>query len=275
MSRAIDRLPTPPYMREKKVIIIARSRTGTLSLYKAMKILGYKTYHGAEIMANGVSHMEIAEEAVAAKCLGQGKPYGKAELDKWFWDYDAIVELPAIFPEEFYAAYPNATFIHVERDPDKWYKSIMNTLGHSLQDVDSWPLKQLRLIDDYVDKFCSFHLMVHKAWWHGLPLEEGEDVLKRDYIELNNRVKKLIPKEKLHTFNLEDGFGWEQLCSAIGVPVPNVPYPQANTPVQFDKMQAGFVRKAIRKAVALAATLVLVPGIGVAAWYYRNLQVRV
>jgi hypothetical protein len=32
--------------------------------------------------------MEIAEEAVAAKYLGQGKPYGKAELDKWFWDYD-------------------------------------------------------------------------------------------------------------------------------------------------------------------------------------------
>ena len=60
----------------------------------------------------------------------------------------------------------------------------MNTLGHSLKDVDSWPLKQLRLIDDYVDKFCSFHLTVHKAWWHGLPLEEGEDVLKKDYIEL-------------------------------------------------------------------------------------------
>jgi hypothetical protein len=53
-----------------------------------MEILGYKAYHGAEIMANGVSHMEIAEEAVAAKYLGQGKPYGKAELDKWFWDYD-------------------------------------------------------------------------------------------------------------------------------------------------------------------------------------------
>jgi hypothetical protein len=96
----------------------------------------------------------------------------------------AIVELPAIFPDEFYAAYPNATYIHEERDPEKWYKSIMNTLGHSLKDVDSWPLKQLRLIDNYVDKFCSFHLMVHKAWWHGLPLEEGKDVLKKDYIEL-------------------------------------------------------------------------------------------
>lgn len=87
-------------------------------------------------------------------------------------------------------------------------------------------------------------------------------------------MKKLIPQEKLHTFNLEDGFGWEQLCGAIGVPVPDVPYPQANTPVQFDKMQAGFVRKAIRKAVALGASAVLVPAIGVAAWYYQKLRVR-
>ena len=38
-------------------------------------------------MADGVSHLKIAEEAVAAKCLGQSKPYGNAKLDKWFWDY--------------------------------------------------------------------------------------------------------------------------------------------------------------------------------------------
>nr|UOW59927.1 SonE [Paraconiothyrium archidendri] len=274
MSRAIDKLPTPPYIREKKVIIIARSRTGTLSIYKAMNILGYKTYHGAEIMRNGVPHMAIAEEALAAKALGKGKPYGKAELDKWLWDYDCIVELPAIWPDEFYHAYPDATFIHVERDPDKWYKSIMNTLGHSLSDCDSFPLKQLRWIDDYVDKFCSFHLMVHQAWWHGLPLDQGEAVLKQDYIDMNNHVKKMIPPEKLHSFKLEDGFGWEQLCGALGVPIPEVPYPQANTPVQFDKMQVGFVKKAMRKAVVLGATSVLVPAIGVAAWYYRKFQFR-
>ena len=63
-----------------------------------MKILGYKTYHGAEIMANGVPHMAIAEEAVGAKYLGQGKPYGKAEFDKWFWDYDVrMAEYAAFF----------------------------------------------------------------------------------------------------------------------------------------------------------------------------------
>ena len=161
-------------------------------------------------MRNGVAHMEIFEEALNAKYFGIGKPYGRAEFDKWFADYDvsscpcpeqqsslrsapeclfppalqAIVEIPAVFLEEMVAAYPNARFVHVERDVDKWYRSIMNTLGHSLRAVDEFPMKQLRLFDNYIDKFCSFHLMVRRLWWHGRELEDGEEVLKRDYIEL-------------------------------------------------------------------------------------------
>jgi hypothetical protein len=94
------------------------------------------------------------------------------------------VEIPAVFLEEFVAAYPNATFIYVERDVDKWYKSIMNTLGRSLKVVDQYPLKQLRWFDNFIDKFCSFHLMVHRVWWHGRALEDGEEVLKGDYLKL-------------------------------------------------------------------------------------------
>lgn len=66
----------------------SQRRTGTLSLYQALKILGYRPYHGAEVVANGVSHLEIFEEALNAKYFGVGKPYGKVEFDKWFADYD-------------------------------------------------------------------------------------------------------------------------------------------------------------------------------------------
>jgi hypothetical protein len=95
-----------------------------------------------------------------------------------------LVEIPAVFLEEIVASYPDAKFMHVERDVDKWYQSVMNTLGHSLKAVDQYPLKQLRLVDNFIDKFCSFHLMVYRVWWHGKKLEDGEDVLKQDYIEL-------------------------------------------------------------------------------------------
>lgn len=93
-------------------------------------------------------------------------------------------------------------------------------------------------------------------------------VLRTFLINRNRRVKEIVPQHKLASFNLEDGFGWEQLCPVLGKPIPDVPYPSANTPERFDKMQAGFVRKAVRKAYALATTAIIVPTIAIAAWYY-------
>ncbi|CAE7033971.1 hypothetical protein PTNB73_04751 [Pyrenophora teres f. teres] len=204
MERAIDRLPAPAHIREKKIIVTARSRTGTLSLFKALTILGYKTYHGAEVMRRGVPHLEIFEEALGAKYMGIGKPYSRPELDKWLADYDAIVEIPSVLLEEFVNAYPQAKILHLDRDVDKW----------------------------------------------------------------SRRVKALgLPPDRFASFRLEEGFGWDQLCPFLGVPVPDVPYPSANTPERFDEMQAGFVKAALWKAKMLATTAIVIPGIAVGAWY--------
>jgi len=63
-------------------------RVGTFSLYQAMKILGYKPYHMYEAIVRGATHLRIFEEALSCKYLGTGKPYGKAEFDKWLANYD-------------------------------------------------------------------------------------------------------------------------------------------------------------------------------------------
>lgn len=50
-----------------------------------------------EVVHGGITHMSILEEALNAKYFGVGKPYGKAEYDKWFAEYDvraAITTLP-------------------------------------------------------------------------------------------------------------------------------------------------------------------------------------
>jgi hypothetical protein len=51
-------------------------------------MLGYRSYHMAEIAQRGPTHMKLFEEAVRLKMYGGGKLYGKAEFDKWFADYD-------------------------------------------------------------------------------------------------------------------------------------------------------------------------------------------
>lgn len=87
MSRLIDQLPEPARVVEKKVIVTSRSRSGTFSLYQALQMLGYRPYHMYEVVQS-TAHMGIFEEALNAKYFGVGKPYGKAEFDKWFAEYD-------------------------------------------------------------------------------------------------------------------------------------------------------------------------------------------
>lgn len=270
MSRAIDRLPTPAHTREKKVIVTARSRTGTHSIYKALKILGYRPHHMAEVITNGPTTMQIFVEALAAKYLGIGKPYGKAEFDKWFANYDALIEMPAFFLDEIVAAYPDAKFLHVERDVDKWYKSCLHSLGPQLHAFESFPLRQLRLIDDLVDKFACLNDMLKRTICYGKYVEDAEKEMKQDTIKLNKRVKEIIPKEKLAVFQLEDGFGWEQICSYLGHPIPSEPYPRGNTPKEFQAMAEEFLAPALRKGAMVAASLVLVPAVAVATWYYQR-----
>lgn len=67
---------------------IARFSVGTFSLYQALKMLGYTPYHMFEVVTNGTPHLQLFDEAIRCKYSGTGKPYGKAEFDKWLANYD-------------------------------------------------------------------------------------------------------------------------------------------------------------------------------------------
>lgn len=51
-------------------------------------MLGYKAYHMFEVIWGGPLQMALFEEALRCKYLDGGKPYGKAEFDKWLAEYD-------------------------------------------------------------------------------------------------------------------------------------------------------------------------------------------
>jgi hypothetical protein len=44
-------------------------------------------------------------------------------------------------------------------------------------------------------------------------------------------VMSTVPKEKMLVFDPKQG--WEPLCNFLGVPVPDVPFPQSNTREEF------------------------------------------
>jgi len=66
---------------------------------------------------------------------------------------------------------------------------------------------------------------------NGIP--QGLDVagLQTAFSAHVNAVKTTIPSDQLLVF--EAGDGWEPLCSFLGVPVPDGPYPRTNDRVEF------------------------------------------
>lgn len=67
-------------------------------------MIGYKPYHMWEVTMHGVPHMRIFEEALRCKYLGGGKPYGKAEFDKWLANYDVGMPFPR-YSQQYHTVY--------------------------------------------------------------------------------------------------------------------------------------------------------------------------
>lgn len=93
-------------------------------------------------------------------------------------------------------------------------------------------------------------------------------MLTRDY-NSSRTVKELAPKENLACFSLEEGFGWNQICPWLGKPIPHEPYPQGNSPKEFDALMSGLLTPKFVTFGALVLTVVVIPVISFGAWYYR------
>ncbi|EHK47004.1 uncharacterized protein TrAtP1_010366 [Trichoderma atroviride] len=270
MSRLIDRLPTPEKVKEKKVIVLSRSRVGTFSLYQALKTLGYTPYHMFEVVTNGVPHLQLFDEAIRCKYSGTVKPYGKAEFDKWLANYDAIVEIPQFFIEEFIEFYPNAKFILVERDVDAWERSLNNTVKAVIKACRSFPLNVSQYVDHYISGFVALHVTFEDVMFHNKGMEKGMEEAKRDVIADGEKAKRLAPEGQLLACTLEGGFGWEEICPFLEKDIPKTPYPRGNAPAEFEGLIKTHVGPRIRNSVLKLLGTALVPVVSIGLWSYMK-----
>ncbi|KAG5926551.1 hypothetical protein E4U42_003174 [Claviceps africana] len=272
MSRYIDRLPEPSSKTPIKVIVATASRTGTFSVYQAMKILGYKTYHMAECITSGVSHMQILDEAIHAQYnrFAGIQRYARADFDKWFAEYDCVVEIPFFLGPELIKAYaddPNVKFILTERDPDKWVTSFNNTVGGVVQFRHGFPINILRHFDGFLNSFLNLNNSIYTSISDGtLPGDEkNETALRRNYVSYIDMAKRILPADRLCYFRLEDGLGWEQICPFLELPIPDQPFPDANVPEFFKKRVGNRFKPGIQRAM-LKLGVVAAPVLGSLAY---------
>jgi len=198
-----------------KVIGAGYGRTGTLSLKLALEKLGFdKCYHMMELFGHP-EHVELWRQA------GRG---GVVDWGALYQGYQATVDWPSCnFYEEHLRHYPDAKVILSERDPERWYESVMNTIYPSSRAVrDSGEPGTKPWAD------MAFELI-----WDGLfdgRMDDKAHVIDV-YLAHNRRVREVVPADQLLVFEAAEG--WEPLCAFLGCTVPGEPYPKVNTTEEF------------------------------------------
>ena len=252
-----------------QVLALGFPRTGTASMQSALEILGYNhTAHGFDL----ISHPEIAApwmEAIKAKFLNQGKPYGRAEFDALLGHCAAVTDMPcARFWEELMLAYPEAKIVLVERDVEDWYKSfdaaVITKLFSKVADVTVGYIEPL--LGSQVGPLSR---KIIYGYFHANNPDEVRQNARRVYKEHYRQIREAAPKERLLEYRLGDG--WGPLCKFLGKKVPEGrAFPRIN--------EAAALKAKVRKIqwemiVSLSRYLVPVVVVGIAMGYwYRTMQ---
>jgi hypothetical protein len=198
-----------------KVIGAGFGRTGTLSLKKALELVGYGPCYHMDEMIRYPKHMGVW------KAVAQGKP---VNWDDIFGNYQSSLDFPAsLYYRELLTAYPDAKVILTVREPERWYQSMYET-AYTMMELytPAWVKK-------YVPQYKRFADLIDVMIWNGL--FNGKFADKAHAIRIFNehieQVKQNVPAEKLLIFNVKEG--WEPLCNFLGIPIPEgVPFPHVN-----------------------------------------------
>jgi sulfotransferase family protein len=193
-------------------------RTGTHSLKLALEqLLGGPCYHMIEVF-DRPDDIPVWHRAV------------NGDLPDWhefLRDYRAAVDWPvAAFWRELMAAYPDALVLLSVRPTDEWWTSANNTIfGISRREPPPDPVfgAQMRMAVDMLNKFDP-------DW-----SEEGP--AKAAYEAHNDEVRATVPSDRL--LEWQPGNGWEPICTALDLPVPDEAFPHVNTTDEFQAMVTG------------------------------------
>ena len=196
-----------------RVVGSGLGRTGTMSLKQALEqLLGAPCYHMAEVFGHD-DHPPQWTRAMRGEDV---------DFDALLDGYVAAVDWPAAACwKELAAENPDALILHSERPAEAWYKSASDTIfipltggGREGDFPDAWTemvhtMMGERFTPDFLDRDAA--IAACEAW--------------------NADVRATADPDRLLVWRTGDG--WEPICEALGLPVPDEPFPHKNTTAEF------------------------------------------
>jgi len=187
-----------------RVVGAGLGRTGTNSLKVALeRLLGAPCYHMMEVF----THPEHIPDWHAA---------ARGQMPDWhrlFAGFGAAVDWPAAaFWPELSAAFPDALVLLSLREPQSWWQSASETIFPSIREQTG----------------TEWHAMVDALFAARFTTAIDDPAATIATFQRHNaRVRASVPAQRLLEWRAVDG--WEPLCAALGLPVPNEPFPHTNT----------------------------------------------
>jgi hypothetical protein len=189
-----------------KVIGAGVGRTATFSMKFALEHLGLgPCYHMSEVFAGARRNIPLWLDVVS----------GNPDWDKVFEDFESTTDYPACtYWRELAEYYPDAKVVLTIRDADTWFDSVSQTifseeLQGSLAGSPAETMMNGTIFDAFGDKVKDRAFMT-------------------DWFERRNQnVIDSVDPERLLVFSPKEG--WAPLCSFLGVPVPEGPFPRVNS----------------------------------------------
>jgi len=198
-----------------RVVGAGLGRTGTHSLKLALEqLLGGPCYHMSELIER-----EDDTAVWAAAVNGE-----EVDWAGFLSGFTATVDWPACaFWEQIAAAHPDAVIVLSMREsPKAWADSFERTIAQALQkpvppEDEAWAERRRMVISMIESTFT--------------PDWRDRDGAIAGYTRHVERVRTTVPPGRLVEYRAGDG--WEPLCAALGLEIPEEPFPHTNTTADF------------------------------------------
>ena len=195
-----------------KVICAGMPKTGTKSLAKALRILGYSVY---DVEEHIMFHMDEWSQIL----LTNTGP----TFSSMYQNIDAVTDLPpCLFYQEILADFPDAKIILTVRETEEVFRASLRKQFEALQNKAAFLLLRISPLGR---KFTKILTAVTTAGFGSLDPDAGIIQRKR-YREHNERVRRTVPPQQLLVYNVSQG--WKPLCTFLDCEIPDVPFPKEN-----------------------------------------------
>jgi hypothetical protein len=216
-----------------RVVGAGVGRTGTLSLKAALEqLLDGPCYHMLEVFGHP-EHVPLWRDAALSPI----------EWDQLVGGYVATADFPAcLFWRELTAENPDAIVVlSTRRDSAEWWESASQTIfGFDLADLPP-----------EMSEWAEMWKVVSAARFSADVTDERS--ARAAYDRHNDEVRASVFADRLVEWS--PGDGWEPLCSALSVAVPDTPFPHLNSREDFPHVTADTpVSEALEQIRATAAS---------------------